>query len=55
MISFGQILILILLGLLLLGDSRQIFNKVILFFINFKTLFKKVFLNKKNDKNSNDN
>jgi Sec-independent protein translocase protein TatA len=54
-ISFSQILILIFLGLLLFGDSRQIFNKVILFFVNFKTLLKKVSSGKKNDTNSSDN
>jgi hypothetical protein len=42
MISFGQILVLIFLALLLFGDSRQIFNKIILFSVNMKTLFKKI-------------
>jgi len=49
MISFSQILILLLLGLLLFGDVRQIFNKFIIFSINFKTLIKKLFLQKKDD------
>lgn len=52
MISFSQILILLFLGLLLFGDVRQIFNKLIIFFINFKTLIKKLFLQKKDDLNS---
>ena len=52
MISFGQILILILLAVLLFGDSRQILNKIILFFVNLKTLLKKFFLVEKKDKNS---
>lgn len=41
MISFGQLIILLLLALLLFGDVRKIFNKIILFFVNFKTLVKK--------------
>lgn len=41
MISFGQILILCLVALLLFGDLRKIFNQLLLFFVNFKTLFQK--------------
>jgi len=52
MISFSQILILLFLGLLLFGDTRQIFNKFILFFINFKTLIKKLFSQEKDDSDS---
>lgn len=40
MISFGQIIILLFFALLLFGDIRKIFNRIILLFINFKTLFK---------------
>lgn len=46
MISFGQIIILIFIGLLLFGDLRKIFNQVILFFVNIKTLFHKTSGNK---------
>lgn len=52
MISFGQILILIFLALLLFGDSRQFFNRIILFLVNLKTLFQKVLLDKKDKKDS---
>lgn len=52
MISFGQILILLFLSLLLFGDARRIFNKFILFFINIKTLINKLFLQKKDDLDS---
>ena len=52
MISFSQILILIFLALLLFGDTRQIFHKVVLFTVNLKTLAKKITTDKKGDKNS---
>lgn len=38
MISFGQLVILLILVLLLFGDVRKFFNKIIVFFVNFKTL-----------------
>ncbi len=41
MISYGQLLILFLLVLLLFGDIRKIFNKFILFFVNLKSIYKK--------------
>ena len=41
MISFSQLLILLFLGILLLGDTRQLFNKMMLFFFNIKTIFTK--------------
>lgn len=41
MISFGQILILCLLALLLFGDLRKIVNRFLLFFVNIKTFFQK--------------
>jgi hypothetical protein len=50
MISFGQLLILFLLMLLLFGDIRKVFNKIIVFFVNLKTVVTKI---KKNDKNKN--
>jgi hypothetical protein len=49
MISFGQVLILVFLGLLLFGDSRQLLNRVVLFFVNCKTVVQKVFTKKKDD------
>ena len=49
MISFGQILILAFLAFLLFGDSRQFFNRVILFFVNMKALSKKILSERKND------
>lgn len=52
MLSFGQILILLLLGFLLFGDTRQIFNRLILFFVNCKTLIKKLLVQKQEDGNS---
>jgi hypothetical protein len=51
MISFSQILILIFLSFLLFGDSRQFFNKLILFIVNLKTLIHKFLSTKHNDKN----
>lgn len=50
MISFGQLVILLLLVLLLFGDVRKIFNKIIVFFVNFKTLATKA---EKKDKEKN--
>lgn len=41
MISFGQILILFFIALLLFGDLRKIFNRVLLLFANIKTFFHK--------------
>lgn len=41
MISFSQILIILLLGLLLFGDLRKILNRILLLFVNFKTFFQK--------------
>lgn len=52
MISFGQILILIFLALLLFGDSRQFFNRIVLFLVNIKTLFHKILRDKKDEKDS---
>lgn len=49
MISFSQILILIFLAILFFGDSQRIFNKILLFLVNLKTLFKKVSSNKKDN------
>jgi Sec-independent protein translocase protein TatA len=49
MISFGQILILLLIGLLLFGDLRKIFNRILLFFANIKTIFQKNSKNEKED------
>jgi len=51
MISFSQIIILIFLSLLLFGDSRQFFNKVIIFVVNLKTLIQKFFSTKNSKKN----
>jgi hypothetical protein len=53
MISFGQLVILLFLVLLLFGDVRKIFNKLILFFVNLKTFYKKSDSTKKNDKKNN--
>ncbi len=50
MISFGQLVILLLLLLLLFGDIRKIFNKIILFFVNLKTAFKKSASTQDNEK-----
>ena len=50
MISFGQLFILLILVLLLFGDVRKIFNKIIVFFVNLKTLVTKV---DKKDKGNN--
>lgn len=50
MISFSQILVLLFLALLLFGDARQIFNKFIFFFVNIRTLMRKLFLQKKDNK-----
>lgn len=50
MISFGQLLILVILVLLLFGDVRKILNKIIVFFVNFKTLATKA---SKKDKDNN--
>lgn len=41
MISFSQLLILLFLGFLVFGDLRKLFNRLILMFVNFKTLFQK--------------
>lgn len=41
MISYGQLVILFLLVLLLFGDIRKIFNKFILFFVNLKSIYQK--------------
>nr|AML60779.1 sec-independent protein secretion pathway component [Monodopsis sp. MarTras21] len=41
MISFGQFLILFVIFFLLFGDVRNIFNKLILLFVNFRSFFKK--------------
>ena len=41
MISFSQILILFCFVFLLFGDFRSIANKVIVLFVNLKTLFTK--------------
>lgn len=48
MISYGQLVILFLLVLLLFGDIRKIFNKFILFFVNLKSIYQKS--NKTEDK-----
>lgn len=52
MISFGQLLILFVIILLLFGDVRKIFNKIIIFFVNFKTLVTKVAKKDKDDNKS---
>ena len=51
MISFSQLLFLLFVLLLLFGDIRQIFNKIILFFVNLKTLVKKKSSDNKEKKN----
>lgn len=52
MISFGQILILIFIALLLFGDLRKIFNQFLLILINMKTLFQKTLEDKSSSKKS---
>jgi hypothetical protein len=50
MISFSQFLVFLLFTLLLFGDVRKIFNKLILFVVNLKTLFTKKTSSSSNDK-----
>ena len=52
MISFGQFLILTLFVFLLFGDLRKIFNKIVIFFVNFKSLAAKTSKKDKEDNKS---
>lgn len=52
MISFGQLFILLIIVLLLFGDVRKIFNKIIIFFVNFKALVTKASKKDKDDNKS---
>lgn len=41
MISFSQLLILFIIFILLFGDVKQIFHKIVLVFVNIKKIFDK--------------
>lgn len=49
MISFSQLLILLLIAFLLFGDIRKILNGILLIFVNLKSFFKKKDEQKKSD------
>lgn len=49
MISFSQLLILLLIAFLLFGDIRKILNSILLIFVNLKSFFKKKNEQKKSD------